>query len=118
MKDKLKWIGAAVAAFVLGLLALIYGKKTTAVLRAKVRAHNAKGRVLEGEIAVAEKKAAAATSEVDRKVHVEKANVFRLERDKVEKARDELLEETGDLPEMDDAELAAHHNRSGSAVGS
>ena len=55
MIDKLKWFIAAVAAIGLAFLGIVYGKQTRSVLRAKVRAHNARGRVLNSEIESAER---------------------------------------------------------------
>lgn len=116
--DKFKWFFAALGAFVLGLLAFIYGKKTPAVLRAKVRAHNARGRVLNADIKNAEQKAAAEADEERKQLHLDRANTLKIDRAELEKERKKLLDQTGDLEAVSDADLAAAHNkRSGSAVG-
>ena len=116
--DKVKWFFAALAAFGLGLLAFVYGKKTPAVLRAKVRAHNARGRVLNTDIKTAEMKASAEASEEQKQLHLDRANTLKIDRAELEKARKKLLNETGDLEAVSDADLAAAHNkRSGSATG-
>jgi hypothetical protein len=113
MIDKLKWILAALGAFVLGMLALIYGKETPAVLRSKVRAHNARGRVLNEAIKVAEQKASVEKDEHAKQLHLERANTLKIDRETIEKARLELIARTtGDLPKVEsDADLALAHNR-------
>ncbi len=120
MIDKVSWIFAGLIALVLAGLAFVYGKKTPDVLRARARAHNAKGRVLNAEIAAAEKEAAAEKDELKRQVHVERANMLKVDRDEVKKRRLRLLEETGDINGKSDAELAELRNaasRSSSVAG-
>lgn len=107
MMDKLKWILAAVAAFVLTFLAFVYGKKTTSVLRAKARAHNAKGRVISGEIEVAEAKASREADDHLRARHMAKADLLRSNREKLETERLRLV---GELPKVPDVELARRFN--------
>lgn len=118
MIDKLKWVFLAAIAVIAGFLGLLYGKKTPAELRAKARAHNAKGRVINKQIEAAEKQAEAENDEEKRQFHVERANTLKVDRAELQKARAQLLEETGDL-DVSDAELANLRNASkrGSSVG-
>jgi hypothetical protein len=118
MIDKLKWFVAAVVAVFMTVLAVVYGKKTRSVLRAKVRAHNARGRVLNAEIKAADREAGAAKDEQAAQAFAAKADTLRTSREELQAERLRLLEETGDL-EVNDAELANARNagRSHSSVG-
>jgi hypothetical protein len=106
LRARALWLGA----LLLGWLAWLYGKRTIAVLTAKVRANDASNRVVTKQLEQAERKLGEARSDDERAAHERRANTLAAERTKLDKERDALIHESGDLPELSDAELAARHN--------
>lgn len=127
MMSKLKELGSTLWAVVLtvlavagSILAFAYGKKTPSVLRAHIRAHNARGKRLNDKYEAAMKKAEAAQSQDDQRAHMERANTLKVKREDVERERLKLVQESGDL-DATDVGLARRHTararRAGSASG-
>lgn len=109
--DHLGYVFAAIGAALLAVAALIYGKKTLSVLSAQIAAHNAKGRLINGQIANAEAKAEAEKNDNLRNVHVARAQSLRSAAAVIEDRRLRLIQESGDLPEVSDVDVARAHNR-------
>jgi len=108
MIEKMKWLFAASLAAVFGILALLYGKKTKSVLRAEVRAHNQRGRVLNNEINVLAHKVEVEKNGKLKTSHIEKAQHLSMKRAKNEEKRLRLIKTANG--EMSDADLADHDN--------
>lgn len=110
IKDKLKWIVLAAWAGVMALLALVYGKRTGTVLRAAIQAHNARAAMLNQQIEIERERLQKVEKE---QVNSTRARLVKLEaeREKIRARRQELSDESGDLPSMSDADLARHDNR-------
>lgn len=110
IKQRLKWIALAAWAAFLAILALVYGKRTGTVLRAAIEAHNARGRLLNEQIELERAKAQGKSAE---QAEQAKSRLVRLEaeRERIRARRVELTEESGDLPTLNDADLAKHDNR-------
>lgn len=119
MLDKMKWAWAALVAFVMAALAFIYGKKTVSVLQAGIKVHNAKGKVLNKEIARAEKAAQAEQDEVEKVHFIERAETLKVDRKKLEEERARLVQETGSrrLSDVDLARIDSARGRKRSSVG-
>ena len=115
MIDKLKWLGAAIFAGVMAVLAFLYGKETLAVLQSKIKANAAKGKVLELDLKAAEAKAAAETSEEKKRHHIAKAETLRTSRELLAKQHDALTGKPIDL-KVSDVDLARARNRSRGAA--
>lgn len=114
--DKVKWLVAALGAAILVVLSVIYGKTTIGVMRSKLQAAEAKAKVLAHDLAIAEKKAEAETSDEAKKLHIAKAETIRTSQDELSKKREKLVGVvTGGLGKSD-VELARARNRSSSAA--
>lgn len=112
VRDHLGYVLAAIGAILLAVASLIYGKKTLSVLSAQIAAHNAKGRLINGQIANAEAKAEAEKNAHMRDVHVARAQSLRSAAAVVQDRRLRLIQESGDLPEVSDVAVARAHNHS------
>lgn len=110
MWNEIKWAVAACVAALLGLLAWVYGKKTPAVLRAKVRAHNARGRALDAEIRRREIDTERRKTDEEKRAARERVATLRRERETLEIARTELLQNAHREGMLSDADLARAHN--------
>ena len=117
-RDKAKWVALAAVAVGGTALAIIYGKETGSVLDAKIKEHNARGKLLNAQRAAELKKAAAAESEEEAKEHIERADTLTMQAAAVHKKRLTLIEGTGDLDS--DAEVVRREldrDRPGSKTG-
>lgn len=108
--QRLKWIALAVWAAVMAGLALLYGKKTGAVLRAAIEAHNQRGKILSAEI---ERERARVQGAQQEKVEQSKVRLVQLEAEqaKLREKRQALANESSDLPRLSDSDLAKLDNR-------
>lgn len=115
-----KWIALAIVSAAGVILAWVYGKRTPAVARAKVRSIEAKEAVLAHQKDIALKEAERASSEEVGEQKKKEADTLTVQLDEVRKAKARAMTETGDLPSADD--LANLENdrraaRSGSSAG-
>ncbi len=111
----IKWIGAAVMATGGIILAFLYGKKTPAVHRQRVRAIEAKEAILRHQKEIHLAEAEKAGEDEKGKLHIAKADTLTIKLEDVRKKKEEALSQTGDLT---DDELAALDNARRSRTGS
>jgi hypothetical protein len=106
---KVKWAVAALWAGLLFVLAILYGKQTVQVLRARIGEKERAARSLQLELAAAEKRAKMANGSAEAHEAIEKVTTLNMRLDEIRKAKAKAERDSGGT-ELTDDELAVRDN--------
>ena len=109
--SKLKWIALSVFSLIMTGLAILYGKRTTQVVKAKLADVESRENVIKMELAADEARKKRLNGKANAKAHEEKVVKLETKLKRVQETKAKVLSESGSSRYTSDDDLALSDNR-------